>query len=59
MPNLRQERVRELLKRSIGDAIRREFTGRLDESAAFDIDGQAIDNPQEYLNGLIKESYRN
>ena len=25
MPNLRQERVRELLKRSIGEAIRREF----------------------------------
>ena len=33
----------------------RERTGR----QAFDIDGQAIDNPQEYLNGLIKESYRN
>ena len=25
MPNLRQERVRELLKRAIGEAIRREF----------------------------------
>ena len=25
MPNLRHERVRELLKRSIGEAIRREF----------------------------------
>ena len=24
---------------------------------AFDIDGQAIDNPQDYLNELIKESY--
>jgi ATP-dependent Clp protease ATP-binding subunit ClpX len=24
----------------------------------FDIDAQAIDNPQDYLNGLIKESYR-
>jgi ribosome-binding factor A len=26
MPNLRQERVRELLKRAIGEAIRREFS---------------------------------
>src|SRR6187455_1812010 len=25
MPNLRQERVRELLKRAIGEAVRREF----------------------------------
>jgi endopeptidase Clp ATP-binding regulatory subunit ClpX len=32
----------------------RERTG----CSAFDVDAQAIDNPQDYLNGLIKESYR-
>ncbi len=32
----------------------RERTG----CGVFDIDAQAIDNPQDYLNGLIKESYR-
>jgi ATP-dependent Clp protease ATP-binding subunit ClpX len=32
----------------------RERTGR----RAFEIEAQAIDHPQDYLNGLIKESYR-
>ncbi|MCX5899758.1 MAG: AAA family ATPase [Proteobacteria bacterium] len=32
----------------------RERTGR----RAFEIDAQAINNPQDYLNGLIKDSYR-
>ena len=32
----------------------RERTGRGD----FEIEAQAIDNPQDYLNGLIKQSYR-
>ena len=32
----------------------RERTGR----GSYEIEAQAIDNPQDYLNGLIKESYR-